>query len=662
MPTRLSRLCLAAVLLAVMLGLPPGAAAQGTTTFFISGVDASHFPDITFQLRAVDLNNQVVSNLNSTNIGVYENGQLVPNSQVTPHTDGPLNVIFAIDLGRFSRFHIIGFNNARLAISSLVTGGYFVDGRDSVEVLARQNITSDQTVVLWPSTQTGTDLTNFAANFSFPRSNGNTKGLLVVDDAVTAMKELVPAPGSEAAAIVFLTRYIEDPNQATATTAAATLAQTARANFVNVYALQFDTSGSFTGPLQALTSGANGTTTPVSANNIVAAANTIYQTLNSQRTTYTVTYRSPTGATGPRTITINAPEVPDRGVTGSYTVDIAPPVVSILQPVAQSNIQRAGKRDSNGNTVFDVNAVTVTASVAWPDGVTPRTITNAQLFANGALQDEISPPQDATAIDLHWDITDITQPGSNPVQLEVKLTDELGVEASGTSAVSIIVSAAPTPSPTATTKPEVVPQSVKAAAPYAAIAVVCLGALLFFGVVGLLLMRRRPAPAAAGRPRQAARGAADHTMIVGGPGGPQNALALLTVLEGPRGMVGETISLTKPVTVIGRNPDLADVVFYPEEGSSLSRVHCTIQLDGRFFVITDSNSTNGTRVNGQLLKPSDPVQLRDGDEVVLGDLGKLGVKLRFNTAGGGGGESDIRDRTYIVDDFEQQDFDKFKES
>jgi hypothetical protein len=661
MPTRLLRLCLATVLVAIMLGMPAGATAQGTITFFISGVDASHFPDITFQMRAVDLNNQVVSNLSNTNISVYENGQLVPGAQVTPHTDGPLNVIFAVDLGRFSRFHIIGFNNARLAISSLVSGGYFVDGRDSVEVLARQNITSDQTVVLWPSTQTGTDLTNFAANFSFPRSNGNTKGLLVVDDAVTAMKELVPVPGSEAAAIVFLTRYIEDPNQATATTAAATLAQTARANFVNVFALQFDTSGSFTGPLQALTSGANGTTTPVSANNIVAAANTIYQTLNSQRTTYTVTYRSPVGTTGARTITINAPEAPDKGVAGSYEVNIAPPTVSILQPVAQANIQRAGKRDSNGNTVFDVNAVTVTAGITWPDGVAPRAITKAQLFANGALQDEVTPPQDATEVDLHWDITDITQPGSNPVQLEVKLTDELGIEVSGTSAVSILVSAAPPPAATATAKTEVIPPAVKTAVPYAAIALVCLGALAVVAVAGFVLMRRPPQPAA-GRARGAARGAAaDHTMIVGGPGGAKAALAQLTVLEGPRGMVGEKISLTKPITVIGRNPDLADVVFYPEEGSSLSRVHCTIQLDGRFFVITDSNSTNGTRVNGQLLKPSDPVQLRDGDEVVLGDLGKLGVKLRFNTAGGGG-ETDIRDRTYIVDDFEQQDFDKFRES
>ena len=140
-----------------------------------------------------------------------------------------------------------------------------------------------------------------------------------------------------------------------------------------------------------------------------------------------------------------------------------------------------------------------------------------------------------------------------------------------------------------------------------------------------------------------------------------SALATLTVLEGPRGMIGETISLTKPVTVMGRNPELADVVFYPDEPSSLSRVHATIQLDGEYFVVIDSNSTNGTRINGELLRPSDPVQLRDGDELVLGDLGKLGVKMRFSTSGVQD-HTALQDRTFIVDDYEQQDWDKFKES
>jgi hypothetical protein len=46
---------------------------------------------------------------------------------------------------------------------------------------------------------------------------------------------------------------------------------------------------------------------------------------------------------------------------------------------------------------------------------------------------------------------------------------------------------------------------------------------------------------------------------------------------------------------------------------------------------------------------------------VLGDLGKLGVKMRFAT-GGVQDHTALQDRTFIVDDYDQQDWDKFRES
>jgi len=112
--------------------------------------------------------------------------------------------------------------------------------------------------------------------------------------------------------------------------------------------------------------------------------------------------------------------------------------------------------------------------------------------------------------------------------------------------------------------------------------------------------------------------------------------------------------------LIGRDPSRADVVFYPNEASSVSRLHCTIQKDGQIFVITDNGSTSGSRINGQWLKPNDPVQLRDGDEIVLGDLGKVGVKLRFNLQTSVAAEESI-DRTFIVNRSNEQDWDRYKE-
>ncbi len=129
-------------------------------------------------------------------------------------------------------------------------------------------------------------------------------------------------------------------------------------------------------------------------------------------------------------------------------------------------------------------------------------------------------------------------------------------------------------------------------------------------------------------------------------------LATLTVLEGPKGLLGEAISVYKPTTVIGRNPQTTDIHFFAEEESSVSRVHCTIQRDGEVFKLTDNGSSSGTRLNGRVIPADDPVVLADNDEIVLGDLGRRGVKMRFNTITDSGeakysGIAD--DRTRIID-------------
>ena len=196
------------LLFLVILGIV-GAAAQTGATYFVSDVDSSAFPLVRFKLRAVDLENKVVSGLNAPNVlSVFENGQQAGDVEVTPISDGPINYIFMIDQGRVSNYSQFRLSNIRQVISTLVSGGYFVDGQDSVMVLGRQNINSDQTVTLLPATQTGSELTTWAANFNFDRSSGNTKGLLGVEDAILEMGELVPIPGSETAAIIYLTRYI----------------------------------------------------------------------------------------------------------------------------------------------------------------------------------------------------------------------------------------------------------------------------------------------------------------------------------------------------------------------------------------------------------------------------------------------------------------------
>jgi pSer/pThr/pTyr-binding forkhead associated (FHA) protein len=143
-----------------------------------------------------------------------------------------------------------------------------------------------------------------------------------------------------------------------------------------------------------------------------------------------------------------------------------------------------------------------------------------------------------------------------------------------------------------------------------------------------------------------------HTLLAGRALKDQ-VLATLTVLEGPKGLMGEAINIVKSTTAIGRHPQTTDITFYSDVESSVSRVHCTIQKDGETFKLTDNGSSAGTRLNGRALPPNDPVLLADSDEIVLGDLGRRGVKMRFNLVSEPGdlkysGVAD--DRTRIMDE------------
>jgi hypothetical protein len=580
---------------------------------------------VQFDLRAIDLNNNAVPNLNSVSLAVYENGQLVPNAQVTPHTDGPVHYIFVIDLGRQSNYNYFGLNNVRQAITTLVSGGYFVDGTDTVEVWGRQNLNSDQTATWLAPTKTGADLTNWASNFNFQRSIGPTKGLLGVEDALSAVADHGPDPGLETTAIILITRFIEEPKASVAVSAAESLAQEAKQHYVTVSTFHIDTGSSGRDTLQTLAAGSNGSYVHLLRNSVATAVTPVYQQIAGQRSWYTVKYRSLLGHSGTRLITINTAEAPDTGQVGRYDVNVTLPNVTIVEPNPGSTIQRQPALGADGQTwTYPDSTISVKAQVDWPGGVAPRQLTSAQLLVNGVLQDSVTPAPGDTQVQLKWDISDIVAAGMNTAQAEVQVTDELGVQAVGDATLQIEVIPPPTPVPESPVAGQIKQLTSNARPLWVLIPLGLIGLLLAVAFSGVILFLTRPA--------SAAKVVADirNTLIGGSPRDKERVLATLKVMDGPHAWIGETINLSKEKTSLGRNPQVVDIPFYRDEQSSISRLHATIQLDRNSFLITDHNSTSGTRVNGEYLKPNSPVQLRDGDEIVMGDLTQRGVKLRFS--------------------------------
>lgn len=90
------------------------------------------------------------------------------------------------------------------------------------------------------------------------------------------------------------------------------------------------------------------------------------------------------------------------------------------------------------------------------------------------------------------------------------------------------------------------------------------------------------------------------------------AIWCLDVDKGSRALRGLHIDMLGPV-VVGRSPSSDIVIAEP----FVSATHARFTLQGPALVIEDLNSTNGTFVNGRAIM--DPVTLRDGDEVQVGD-------------------------------------------
>jgi hypothetical protein len=70
--------------------------------------------------------------------------------------------------------------------------------------------------------------------------------------------------------------------------------------------------------------------------------------------------------------------------------------------------------------------------------------------------------------------------------------------------------------------------------------------------------------------------------------------------------------MRKPIVILGRVEDVADVVVDDE---AASRYHASVTHRGGKFILTDMGSTNGTFVNR---KPVRELELKNGDQIRIG--------------------------------------------
>ena len=77
-----------------------------------------------------------------------------------------------------------------------------------------------------------------------------------------------------------------------------------------------------------------------------------------------------------------------------------------------------------------------------------------------------------------------------------------------------------------------------------------------------------------------------------------------------------------------------DLSPFDAANKGVSRIHAQIHMDNNKLYIADMDSTNGTFVDGVRLQPHQPIQIRQGSEIVLGKL-HLQVMYRSQDANSG---------------------------
>jgi hypothetical protein len=384
-------------------------------------------------------------------------------------------------------------------------------------------------------------------------------------------------------------------------------------------------------PLQALASGANGQFAKITVN-ASNALDGVYQSLGSQRVYYTVSYSSPSNSSGDRIITVGVPDKPAAGIAGQYQVKIGTPLLTLSAQSTQLRREPIPGAAA-GQNPYGPLSVRAQVNIGWTDGIT-RGLQRIELDVNGIKKDEKTGaqlPPGTTSVDMVADLSDITNPGTNNATLRAIAVDALGNQASAEQRVTVQVAPLPTPTP--------VPQpglSLDNPLVLIVVALLLVAAILVLVIVVLLLRRRGQARGHAGKLPPSALP----------PDVPP--LATIIVLKGPSAMVNQPIYLTRPRVVLGRDPTATDVTFYAGEQSSVSRTHAVLEYDNAAgFSIMDKASANGTSLNGRKLNANLPEPVHDGDEVVLGDLSKRGVRLRFALGKGSRWVGGLDDKTQI---------------
>ncbi len=358
-------------------------------------------------------------------------------------------------------------------------------------------------------------------------------------------------------------------------------------------------ASSYVTDMQTALQNIGGTFTPLTGTEIVPDPRTY---MEGKGRTFTAYYQSQIRTSGEFELQVRA------NFDQSPTLQSSPAVLSLnVQPTRLSFINPVDTLEIlyNNDKSFQPALLPLEVLIEFPDGY-PRSILNSTLFVNGEqITTNSQPPYGSFVLDLAGYVEE------TELELEVRLQDEFGLQ--GRTPVQTIA--------LDVLKPENGLEKSWFTSPWLWFALLALAGTIAFLVFKKPFPKKKTAEEEVKsdpRPDKVAEKAPLSTPL------PEKIFGNLTRLDPDQTPSAEKPHLlTKEVTLIGRDPMLANLIL---ENPSIEPLHAEIHFfpDGRIR-LTDFNSTSGTYVN---FKPvgAHGTSLQHADLVHLGTL-----LFRFNS-------------------------------
>jgi hypothetical protein len=360
-------------------------------------------------------------------------------------------------------------------------------------------------------------------------------------------------------------------------------------------------------------------------------AEQIYNGLANLRHLYQLTYRSSINNSNPQRIEVTIESNEEVADEFEFSIpDIAAPEVTFILPEANESITRSPITGATGSDFLEPGEYLVEVEVAFPDNY-ERRLERPNLLADGVEVGQMTLDSGST-YGFSWDISEYSS--SDNVNLEVRVTDELGLVGTSSRIVPLIViniDGTTTPGPTPTITPTPTPTTNGSngctlpgplcqilefiGANVASVVAMCIATFALIFAVVVWLNRGQVAEAGKG----AGRAFTSFVERVTSRRVQSTPKAYLVVLEGDVN-VGRSLEIYGD-TPIGRSKQYAELLFQQnDEQSPISRLHCTIVDEESHFTLRDEDSANGTYLNSVRLEPLVAEELHDGDEIELSQV------------------------------------------